>query len=134
MAPRSTHGRIKSPIQPVLVALKPPPVETADLEIEIRHHFIVARASVWLDDDLIYEKELQGITRKHALIFQRTAGFDEAALTVPAGSHTVRVRVWSGIDSYDLTQTVSETLVAGRPNTLRVTCDRQHNLLQAVFQ
>jgi serine/threonine protein kinase len=134
MAPRSTHGRIKSPIQPVLVALKPPPVETADLEIEIRHHFMVARASVWLDDDLIYEKELQGITRKHALIFQRTAGFDEAALTVPAGSHTVRVRVWSGIDSYDLTQTVSETLVAGRPNTLRVTCDRQHNLLQAVFQ
>jgi serine/threonine-protein kinase len=134
MAPRSTHGRIKSPIQPVLVASKPPPPETANLEIEIRHHFMVARASVWLDDNLIYEKELQGITRKHALVFERTAGFDAAALTVPAGSHTVRVRVWSGSDSYDLTQTISETLVAGRQNTLRVTCDRHHNLLQAVFQ
>jgi eukaryotic-like serine/threonine-protein kinase len=132
--PRSTHGRIKPPIQPVLVAAKPPPPETANLEIEILHHFMVARASVWLDDNLIYEKELQGITRKHALIFQRTAGFDAAALVVPAGSHTVRVRVWSGIDSYDLTQTISETLVAGRENTLRVTCDRQHNRLQAVFQ
>jgi len=133
-APRSPHNRIKSPLQPVLVASKPPPPESANLEIEIRHHFMVARASVWLDDNLIYEKELQGITQKHALVFQRTAGFDAAALTVPAGSHTVRVRVWSGIDSYDRTQTISETLVAGRQNTLRVTCDRHHNLLQAVFQ
>jgi serine/threonine protein kinase len=133
-APRSNHARIRPPIQPVLVALKPAPPETANLEIEIRHHFMVALASVWLDDNLIYEKELQGITRKHALVFQRTAGFDTAALTVPAGNHTVKIRVQSGIDSYDLTQTISETLVAGRQNTLHVTCDRQHNLLQAVFQ
>jgi serine/threonine protein kinase len=134
VAPRSNHGRIRPPIKPVLVALKPTPPETANLEIEIRHHFKGARASVWLDDNLIYEKELQGITRKHALVFQRTAGFDAAALTVPAGNHTVKIRVQSGIDSYDLTQTISETLVAGRQNTLYVTCDRQHNLLQAVFQ
>jgi serine/threonine protein kinase len=134
MAPRSNRLRIRPPVKPALVALKTAPPETADLEIEIRHHFMVARASVWLDDNLIYEKELQGITRKHALVFQRTVGFEATALTVPAGSHTVKIRVQSGIDSYDLTQTISETLVAGRQNTLHVTCDRQHNLLQAVFQ
>ena len=134
IASRSAPPRPKSPVRPVLVTLKPEPPEPASLEIEIRHHFIIARASVWLDDNLVYEKELEGITQKHVLIFQRTVGFDAATVKVPLGTHTVRVRVQSGSDSYDLSKTISGTLVSGRQNTLLVTCDHQHNRLEVAFQ
>jgi eukaryotic-like serine/threonine-protein kinase len=131
---QSAHPRPKSPPAPVLVTLKPDAPELASLEIEIRHHFLIARASVWLDDNLLYEKELAGISQKHALVFERTVGFNAATVNVPSGNHTVKVRVQSGTDSYDLTKTISVALVSGSQSVLRVSCDRKHNLLEAVFQ
>jgi serine/threonine protein kinase len=115
-------------------ALSPAPAQPARLQIEIEHHFVVARASVWLDNNLVYQRELQGTTKKHALVLQSTLGFDAGAVKLPAGRHTVRVRVQSGIDSYDLSKTVSGTLVSGRQSTLRVTCARQPNLLQVALR
>ena len=108
--------------------------QPARLEIEIEHHFVIARATVWMDNNLVYQKELQGSKTKHALVLQRTLGFDAGTVKLPAGPHTVKVRVQSGIDSYDLTKTVSATLVSGRQSTLRVTCDRQPNLLQVALR
>lgn len=113
------------------VSARPQP---ARLEIEIEHHFVIARASVWLDNNLVYQKELQGTKTKHALVLQRTLGFDAGAVKLPAGPHTVKVRVQSGIDSYDLTKTISGTLISGRQSILRVTCDRQPNLLQVALR
>jgi serine/threonine protein kinase len=115
-------------------ALTPARSQPARLEIEIEHHFVVARASVWLDNNLVYQKELQGTTKKHALILERTLGFDAGTVKLPAGPHTVKVRVQSGIDSYDLSKTISGTLISGRQNTLRVTCGRQPNLLQVALR
>jgi serine/threonine protein kinase len=115
-------------------ALSPARSLPARLQIEIEHHFVVARASVWLDNNLVYQRELQGTTKKHALVLQSTLGFDAGTVKLPAGHHTVKVRVQSGIDSYDLSKTVSGTLVSGRQSTLRVTCARQPNLLQVAWR
>jgi hypothetical protein len=112
--------------------LKSEPIELASLEIEIRHHFVIARASVWLDDNLVFEREIEGVTKKHALIFQRTMGLEVGTIKLPAGPHTVKIRVQSGSDSYDMTKTVTGTLVSGRQSTLLVTCDR--HLLEASFR
>jgi serine/threonine protein kinase len=114
--------------------LSPAHPQPARLEIEIEHHFVIARATVWLDNNMVYQKELQGSKTKHALVLQRTLGFDAGTVKLPAGPHTVKVRVQSGIDSYDLTKTVSGTLIPGRQSTLRVTCDRQPNLLQVALR
>ncbi len=107
-------GSLKSEVSGALDALSQARPQPARLEIEIEHHFVIARASVWLDDNLVYQKELQGNTKKHALVLQRTRGFDAGTVKLPAGPHTVKVRVQSGIDSYDLSKTVSGTLVSGR--------------------
>jgi hypothetical protein len=115
-------------------ALSPARSQPARLQIEIEHHFVVARASVWLDNNLVYQRELQGTTKKHALVLQSTLGFDAGTVKLPAGRHNLKVRVQSGIDSYDLTKTVSGTLVSGRQSTLRVTCARQPNLLQVAWR
>ena len=124
----------KSEAKAALNPSSPAHLRPARLQIEIQHHFVIARASVWLDDNLVYQKELQGTTKKHALVLQRTLGFDASTVKLPAGPHTVKVRVQSGIDSYDLSKTVSGTLVSGRQSTLRVTCDRQPNLLQVALR
>ncbi len=117
-----------------LAALQPARLQPARLEIEIQHHFVIARASVWLDNNLVYQKELQGTTQKHALVLQRTVGFDADTIKIPAGPHKLKVRVQSGIDAYDLSKTVSGTLVSGRESTLRVNCQRQPNLLQVALR
>jgi hypothetical protein len=123
------QARTKAPVRPVPVALKAESPEPVSLDIEIRHQFVIARVMVWLDGGLVYEKELRGITNKHALVFQRTVGFDVAAIKTPAGAHTVKVRVQSGSDSYDLSKSISGAFVAGTKSTLLITCDRRHNLL-----
>jgi hypothetical protein len=87
-----------------------------------------------LDDDLVYEKELEGVTKKHVLIFQHTSGLDIGTIEFPAGVHTIKIRVQSGSDAYDLTKTISGTLISGSQNTLMVTCDRQHKVLEARFE
>jgi serine/threonine protein kinase len=132
--PPSILSKPKSPVKTALVAPESEPLTMASLEIDIQHHFVIARASVWLDDDLVYEKELEGITKKHALIFKRTNGLDIGTINFPAGVHTIKVRVESGSEGYDLTKTISGTLISGRQSTLLVTCDRQHNVLGATFQ
>jgi serine/threonine protein kinase len=114
--------------------LTPVRPQSARLEIEIQHHFVVARASVWLDNNLVYQRELQGTTQKHALVLERTVGFDAGTVKLPAGPHTLKVRVQSAADAYDLSRTVSGTLVPGRESTLRVTCGRQPNLLQVALR
>ena len=124
----------KPEVSGALAALQPARPQPARLEIEIQHHFVIARASVWLDNNLVYQKELQGATQKHDLVLQRTVGFDAGTIKLPAGPHKLKVRVQSGIDAYDLSKTISGTLVPGRENTLRVTCDRQPNLLQVALR
>jgi serine/threonine protein kinase len=121
-------------MSPALTALSPVKAQPARLEIEIEHHFLIAQATVWLDDNLVYQRELQGTTKKHALVLKRTLGFDAGTVKLPAGPHKVKVRVQSGADSYDLSKTVSGTLVSGRQSVLRVTCDRQPNLLQVALR
>jgi hypothetical protein len=133
-APKSEASGALSPSSPAQLDSSPAPLRPARLQIEIQHHFVIARASVWLDDNLVYQKELQGTTKKHALVLERTLGFDASTVKLPAGPHTVKVRVQSGIDSYDLSKTVSGTLVSGRRSTLQVTCDRQPNLLQVALR
>jgi len=132
--PQSVYSKPKPPVKTSLIAVKSELPKMASLEIEIQHQFVIARASVWLDEDLVYEKELEGITKKHVLIFQRTAGLDIGTIMFPAGAHTIKIRVQSGADAYDLTKTISGTLVSGRKSTLSVTCDRQHKLLAAAFE
>jgi serine/threonine protein kinase len=132
LVPPPVHPRPKPAVKTALFALKSEPIELASLEIEIRHHFVIARASVWLDDNLVFEREIEGVTKKHALIFQRTMGLEVGTIKLPAGPHTVKIRVQSGSDSYDMTKTVTGTVVSGRQSTLLVTCDR--HLLEASFQ
>lgn len=95
------------------------------LQIQIRHHFAEARASVWLDNRLIYTRSLHGDTKTRALVFRRVEGRQSETIGVPTGKHKVRVRIQSAADHYDQSKTVEGAFAKNRQSTLEIVCGKQ---------
>jgi hypothetical protein len=70
---------------------------TADVEVEILHHFKAGKASIWLDDELVFDRDLRGADEQHSL-FRRIEINQTANLRLPAGKHQMQVRVLSPMD------------------------------------
>lgn len=77
------------------------------LRIEIEHHFTDATASVWVDNNLIYQQSLRGEAQRRALLIKKVVGHESEVVQAPAGHHQVRVRVQSAADSYDQSRIVA---------------------------
>ncbi len=110
-------------------ASRPKHLADATLQIEVEHHFTDARASVWLDNDLVYTKSLHGEKQRRALLFQRVSGRQFDVIQVPSGTHQVRVRVHSAGDSYDQSKIMPGASIRGA-SLLRITCGGKGEGLQ----
>ena len=116
-------------------SLVPPPrPANAELHLEIEHPFTVARASVWLDNQLVYTQLLHANPKSPLLVFRKPQGHESHKVELPSGIHRVRVRVQSQATAYDQSRTLAFTLAPRGERTLRVNCDRKHNLLQLTLQ
>jgi hypothetical protein len=96
------------------------------LLVEIDHPFHQGDASVWVDDQLVYDETLQAGAR--SLLF-RKKGTSTHSVPVLPGKHTVRVRVADPAEKYDASQTVAWTAASGEQTVLMVHCDKTRNLL-----
>ncbi len=125
----------KSPmlVQPVDSPVLPRPA-TAELDLEIEHPFTEARASLWLDKQLVYTQVLHADPKNHLLVFRKTQGHESHKIELRSGSHLVKVRVQSHVTAYDQSRTVAVNLAPKGEKTLLVNCDRKHNLLQITLQ
>jgi serine/threonine protein kinase len=121
VSPRPRHQLAKSP-------------DTTKLRIEVVHDFAKAEISIWSDSRLVYSQTLQGEKKSHGLVFRRVQGNESDSVWIPAGKHEVRVRVQSTSDSYDHSKTVAGTFAANSENTLHITSDKKHNLLQVALR
>jgi serine/threonine protein kinase len=111
----------------------PSPTEGA-LDIQIQHRFAEARASVWLDDRLIYTRSLHGDTKTRALLFRRVEGRESETIVVPTGKHKVRVRIQSAADHYDQSKTVDGAFTRHKQNTLEIVCGKKPGDLQITLR
>ncbi|HEY1263388.1 MAG TPA: serine/threonine-protein kinase [Terriglobales bacterium] len=112
----------------------PPPVAPADaanvelpkatLHLEIAHHFSVARASIFIDGKPLYSRALKGASKKRALLFRETQGFESHNLTVEPGEHEMRVRMSAPKDAFDQSRTVAVNFSSRKTTTLRIACDK----------
>ena len=66
--------------------------------------------------------------------FEESKAANPTPVWVPAGKHQVRVRVQSAGERYDHSETVAVTFAPRVENTLRITTDKKHNLLQVALQ
>ncbi|MGH9512952.1 MAG: protein kinase domain-containing protein [Terriglobales bacterium] len=112
-------------------ATVPPTPATATLDLQIEYQFAEADASVWLDNQLLYSKKLYGESKKRALLFKKVEGTEKISVKVPAGDHSLKVRMQSEADQFDQSQAVSGKFAANSENKLLITCDKhghEHDL------
>ena len=100
------------------------PAATAKLQVQILHHFSAGKASIWLDDKVVFEQDLQGDTQRHPLF--RTVEMNQiASFQLTAGKHSLQVRVVSPSNTYDQIETLDATLAPGSEHVLQINCDKR---------
>jgi serine/threonine protein kinase len=93
------------------------------LEIEVDHKFVDARLSIWVDDSLTYMHPLEGIERRHLIMFHQVEGHEFHAVQIPAGKHLLKVRVTSSGGLSDQTATIRGKFASGKETKLRINFD-----------
>jgi hypothetical protein len=126
--PRPALARTALPISKVSGTGSSAPaaaVAPAMLEIEVEHKFAAAKLSIWVDDRLTFTHPLEGSDKKRLVLFHKVQGHEFHAMQVPAGKHSLRVRVQSGTDSYDQSGTVAGEFVSGKENLLQISFSKK---------
>ena len=110
-----------SSVPPVQPASRPAaaarsPLATTTLRVVCKHNFRSATLEVFVDNVLFLRAPLQGKEERH--IVKHYEGRFEDKRPIPAGHHTIRVRVYSFRGSYDDQDSVSGEFPETQPRTL----------------
>jgi serine/threonine protein kinase len=124
--PVAAAGTHLSPAK--VVRATSPVVSPATLDLEVEHNFTAAHLSVWVDDRATYTQQLEGTDRKHLVVFHGVRGHASHALQLPPGKHRVRIRVVSGVDSYDQSGTVAGEFTSGEEKVLRIHFNKRREM------
>jgi eukaryotic-like serine/threonine-protein kinase len=117
-----------------LAAAAPPLPADAKLRLEIEHPFTDASATVWLDNELVYNEALHSETRRRMVLFKASHGYEAQNFNLPSGTHQVKVRIQSATAGFDQSETLAVDLDPKGEKILNVSCDKKHNLLQLTLQ
>src|SRR5439155_25184622 len=89
--------------------------QTARIVQELEDTFAKAHASVWLDNKLVYSRDLYSAAKPRLLVFRRRSHAHVSKMVqLPAGKHRMRVRLQSVSDAFDETKAFPATL---KPNS-----------------
>ena len=103
------------------------PAQTSEfvkVQVEIQHHFNGAKASIWFDDKLVFDKNLRGADQRHPLL--RAVEVDQVTnFQFAPGKHWLQVRVVSAANNYDQVETLDTDLAPGSEHVLYVNCDKR---------
>ena len=94
------------------------------LEIEVDHKFAEAHMSIWVDQELTYTHPLQGMDKKHLVVFHRVQGHEFHAVQIPPGKHILRVQVNSGSNPSERSATIEGVFASGSERMLRIQFDK----------
>ncbi|MHB8217966.1 MAG: serine/threonine-protein kinase [Candidatus Sulfotelmatobacter sp.] len=92
----------------------------AMLEIEVDHKFAEAHLAIWVDQELTYTHPLQGIDKKHLVVFHRVQGHEFHAVQIPPGKHLLLVQVSPGAGASEQSGTVEGEFAGGSEKMLRI--------------
>ena len=105
-----------------------PTAQLARVHVEILHHFTAAKASVWMDNEIMLDENLHGDDQRHPLLrtleMNQTANFD-----VSSGKHQLEVRVVTPDNTYDQSEMLEADLAPGSKHVLLVNCDKRKMLV-----
>ncbi len=117
-----------TPSSPLASSPASPPSSQASpamLEIEVEHKFADARLSIWIDENLTYRLTLEGIDKKHLVVFHQVQGHEFHAMQVSPGKHLLRVQVTPGAAKDAQSDTVTGEFVSGKEKKLHIRFAKQ---------
>ena len=97
----------------------------ASLRIDVEHPFSAAKISLWVDGKLKYTEALHGEAKKKLIVFRKTEGHNFDKIQIPAGKHSIRVRIQAPEQYYDLANTITANLAESSTQTLSVHCEKE---------
>ena len=129
-------SRLKANLDPIAGGGSHPPfsegrrlssrVSAALLEIEVDHKFVDATLSIWVDDLLTYTHPLEGIEKRHLVMFHQVQGHEFHAMQIPPGKHLLKVQISSGADfSEQQAATIEGKFASGKETMLRINFDNR---------
>ena len=90
-----------------------------------------SHASIWLDNKLVYSRDLYSTAKPRLLVFRRRSHAHVSEMVqLPAGKHRMRVRLQSVSDAFDETKAFPATLKPNSENTLRIDVNKKNKQLQ----
>jgi hypothetical protein len=106
------------PAAPAPAVVKPAPTPSR-LALDFEHGLKAVTLQVWVDGDLVLQRELTGeVTQKVVVVLKRKGAFSETVEVRP-GHHAVRVRV-SWDDDEERVGTISGPFEAGAARSLAI--------------
>jgi eukaryotic-like serine/threonine-protein kinase len=130
----SDSSRLKANSDPVAGGSHPSPIEgkhlssrtpSALLEIEVDHKFVEGNLSIWVDDVLTYTHTLEGMEKRHLVMFHQVQGHEFHAVQIPPGKHLLKVRVTSGTDLPEQDASIEGKFASGKETMLRIDFDNR---------
>ncbi len=123
LAPIAGGGSHPSPTEARRLSSR---ISAALLEIEVDHKFVDATLSIWVDDLLTYSHPLEGIEKRHLVMFHQVQGHEFHAMQIPPGKHLLKVQISSGADlSEQRAATIEGTFASGKETMLRINFDNR---------
>jgi hypothetical protein len=96
--------------------------------LTLRHPFRSGTLKVWVDDQNVLDQRIESKVKKKLLVFKSREGTEEAALDVPAGTHTLRVQVEG--DGVTLSRRLRTTFRGGETRRLGARADGKQIVLE----
>ena len=110
------------------------PLELANLELQIQHHFSEAQLSLWVDEHLAYSHALRGETKTHLVVVHGVKGYETAQVQVPIGKHSLRVHVQSDENSFDESKTITAEIAKGEGKTLHIDFEKHNREMRVALR
>ena len=109
-------------------------VPSSTLELAVQHQFKEATLYVWVDDKLALTRSLHGGAQKKLVVFNGVRGVESETLSIPAGSHILRVQAKSADQTTDLSRTISADFIGGGDKILQVTFDKHNTMMRLTWE
>jgi hypothetical protein len=127
-APVATVAQGQLPIRPV--SKWAPSTRSATVDIQIENQLPQAKVTIWVDDQAVFHRRLQGASKKKLGIFGGAHNQESEKVKIAAGQHQLRVRVQCRDPFYDQSHALAGNFPMGAEHILRVSFDK-HNEMHA---
>ncbi len=102
--------------------------QPAELRISVEPKIDQASLTMWLDDHLILQRELEATSKKKFLLFGRAGEKQLRSLNITPGRHRIRVRVRSSTGAYEQSYSLRRNFTEASKRVLIVTFDNENEM------